>query len=90
MERLKWSILSRFKKLPSDPVVQDMTEGQWIWMLVHMEIDNEERIKGMCHKCKLELEKDKCNTCGANIEQEYESNPAFDDKKFEELKNKNT
>lgn len=55
-------------------------------MLVHMELDNENKINGMCMECRQEMEKDKCNNCG-KVLTEYNINESFDAEKFEKLKN---
>lgn len=48
--------------------------------------DIDEKIEGMCNKCKMNIEKDKCNRCGEDIKREITSNnKTFDENKFKAL-----
>lgn len=60
-----------------------MTEGQWLWILIHQSIDNDEQIEKMCKDCKDELSIEKCNTCG---KKQQDINPNFDEEFFKRLK----
>ena len=48
--------------------------------------DIDEKVEGMCNKCKHEIEKSKCNRCGEEIKEEINSeNKNFDESKFKTL-----
>lgn len=54
-----------------------------------MKIDVDERVEGMCSKCKKEVEKKRCNRCGEEIKEEvHAKNKNFDESKFKNLANK--
>lgn len=51
-----------------------------------MKIDIDEKIEGMCNKCKAEIEKNRCTRCGDEIKEEINStNKNFDESKFKAL-----
>lgn len=52
-----------------------------------MKIDMDERIEGMCDKCKQEIqENNRCNRCGEEIKEEiYFTNKNFDEERFKAL-----
>ncbi|WMM26659.1 hypothetical protein RBU61_08270 [Tissierella sp. MB52-C2] len=51
-----------------------------------MKIDIDERVEGMCNKCKHETEENRCNRCGEEIKEEVHStNKNFDENKFRAL-----
>jgi rRNA maturation endonuclease Nob1 len=63
-----------------------MTEGQWLWIMAHMAVDNDEKLEKTCSKCKSEMEQEKCIHCGNKLITKTESNPQFDEELFEKLK----
>lgn len=50
-------------------------------------IDQDEKIEGMCSKCKEDIEKDTCARCGEVIEnqKEFVKNSSFDESKFKAM-----
>lgn len=64
-----------------------MTDGQWIWMLVHMELDKENQLNSICNECKSDMERDKCISCGKTIHNE-EYNESFNEELYQKLKKK--
>ena len=64
-----------------------MTEGQWLWVMLNMQIDNDIQLEKMCGKCKSGLNGNKCTHCNANLEESVNANPNFDESLFEKLKN---
>lgn len=66
-----------------------MTEGQWLYMIAQTSIDDDEKIEGMCLKCKEESNKKRCTTCGKDVTHEIlNHNPNFDENYFNKLKEK--
>lgn len=74
-----------FKKLPTDPSVEAMTDGQWIWMMVNMAVDNEEQLEKVCEPCQEKSKEERCINCNTLLD--IEVNPNFDDNLFKKLKN---
>lgn len=64
-----------------------MTEGQWLWVMLNMQIDNDIQLEKMCGKCKDDMNKNKCTICNTNLEESVNINPQFDEALFEQLKN---
>jgi gamma-glutamyl phosphate reductase len=62
-----------------------MTDGQWVWMMVHMSIDNDEQLEKVCKSCQEKSKEDRCTSCNALLD--VEVNPNFDEELFEKLKN---
>lgn len=59
---------------------------QLTWIYANMKIDVDERVEGMCNKCKAEIKKHRCTRCGEKIKEEVHStNKSFDENKFKAL-----
>ncbi len=65
-----------------------MTEGQWLYLLVNMALDDEEELEKMCNSCKEKSKIKRCISCGEAFHKEQDINPRFDNNKFEEMKKK--
>jgi hypothetical protein len=65
-----------------------MTEGQWIWMMIHMSLDNEEQLEKICKPCQEKAKEDRCTSCNTLLD--IEVNPNFDESLFEKLKKQAT
>ena len=51
-----------------------------------MKADIDEKIEGMCSKCKTEIEKNRCIRCGEEIKEGIHSvNKNFDESKFKAM-----
>lgn len=74
--RLKWKAMRAMGRM-------DLTDGQSLYCVLQMILDDEERLKQLCPDCKAELLREKCPVCGAV---QYGVNPNFDENRFEELK----
>ena len=61
-----------------------MTEGQWVWMMVHMSLDNDEQLEKICNSCKEKAEEHRCTSCNSLLNKEV--NPNFDEELFKKLK----
>ena len=83
-ERLKWKVLRTFGVLPSEQRAKEMTDGDYLYCVAQMTLDEQEKLDRLCPSCRAEAEKERCPVCGA---QSFEENAGFDEKRFEELKN---
>lgn len=82
-ERLKWRVLRSFGVLPSEARAREMTDGDYLYCVLHMTLDEEERLEQLCPECRAQAEKSTCLCCGAPL---AEVNPSFDEDRFEELR----
>jgi len=64
-----------------------MTDEQWLWLSINMDIDSDIKLEGMCEKCKTSAYngRDKCSSCGDPIDKVGFKNPNFDNEKYERL-----
>ena len=64
-----------------------MSDEQWLWLFVNQRIDIDEKLEGMCPKCKEEVTSSKkCTRCGKDInEEESFINPNFDMDRYNKL-----
>lgn len=85
-ERIKWKVLKAFGVLPSESRAREMTRRDYLYCALHLTLDREEQLNGLCPGCRSRAEGDYCSCCGAPIAGEGGKNPAFDEKRFEELK----
>lgn len=59
--------------------------------MVHMSVDNDEKLEKTCGKCKKRMEEHRCQSCGEGIFDELETlNPNFDEEMFNKLKKETT
>lgn len=82
-ERLKWRVLRAFGVLPSEQRARRMTDGDYLYCVMQMMLDEEERLERLCSACRERLHEPRCECCGAPLEEE---NTAFDEKRYEELR----
>ena len=82
-ERLKWKVLRSFGVLPSEQRAREMTDGDYLYCVLQMELDEEDFLSSLCPSCRAETERPRCFCCGEPLPEE---NPGFDEKRFEELK----
>jgi rRNA maturation endonuclease Nob1 len=53
--------------------------------MIHMAIDNDEQFEKTCNKCRSDLEKKKCLSCGKEMK-EGAINTSFDEEMFNKMK----
>ena len=63
-ERLKWRVLRYAGALPSEKRVQAMTDGDYLYCLMHELLDREEALERMCPACRQRAEEARCSVCG--------------------------
>lgn len=54
--------------------------------MVHMALDDEEKLEKTCSKCKSHMHDDRCIHCGTQLINEDNANPNFSNELFEKLK----
>ena len=67
---------------------RDMKDRDYLWCLVHSILDREERLERLCPECREQMAEERCPACGRPVSLWGDGavNPAFDPKRFEELK----
>lgn len=64
-----------------------MTDGDYLWCLVQLVLDEEEELARLCPACRSEALELRCPACGAPVEEgEGMVNPSFDRERFERMK----
>lgn len=83
-ERLKWRVLRAFGVLPSEERARNMTDGEYLYCVMQLTLDEEEALEGLCPGCREKAMARACPCCGTALPEE---NPRFDESRFEELRN---
>ena len=60
-ERLKWRVLRYAGALPSEKRVQEMTDADYLYCLVHEMLDREEELERLCPTCRKRAEEARCS-----------------------------
>lgn len=73
--------------MPSDLSFRKLTDSQLTWIYANMSIDLDEKIDGMCEKCKKENEIKSCTRCGDKLEnkENFEISSSFNEEEFKSL-----
>ena len=50
--------------LPSEKRAQEMTDGDYLYCLMHELLDREEALERMCPACRQRAEEARCSVCG--------------------------
>lgn len=82
-ERLKWRVLRAFGVLPSEQRAREMTDGDYLYCVLQLTLDEEEGLEALCPSCRAEALEQTCPCCGSPLPEE---NPRFDTSRFEELR----
>lgn len=80
-ERLKWHVLQRFHALPSEERAKEMTEGDYLYCLLHEWLDYEQMLRRLCPSCRTKAMRPHCPACGAQ-QGSAEQNAGFDMERF--------
>ena len=63
-ERLKWRVLRYAGALPGEARVREMTDGDYLYCLMHEMLDREEELERLCPACRRRAEEARCSACG--------------------------
>lgn len=85
-ERIRWKVLKTFGVLPSEARAREMTWGDYLYCALQMMLDRKDQMEKLCPQCQSRAEEARCSLCGREISGEMGKNPAFDQKRFEEMK----
>lgn len=83
-ERLKWKALRAFGVLPSERRAKQMTDGEYLYCVLQLMLDEQEQLDALCPSCREKAEQARCPACGRQM---AEQNANFDEARYEELKN---
>lgn len=84
---MKWRVLREFRVLPSERRAREMTDGDYLYCLVQLMLDEEEELARLCPVCREEALEGRCPVCGAPPESsEVVVNAAFDWETYERRK----
>ena len=82
-ERLKWKVLRAFGVLPSEKRAKDMTEGDYLYCVLQLMLDEQEQLDMLCPACRQKAQEQRCPACGQQLPEE---NASFDETRYEELR----
>ena len=73
--------------LPSEQRVQEMTDGDYLYSLLHEMLDREEALESLCPSCRQRAEQMHCTVCGAPLQEATAgTNAGFDMARFARMK----
>lgn len=81
-------MLKFFRVLPTEARARQMKDRDYLWCLLHMQLDREEELERLCPECRARAEEERCPGCGQAVRAwgEAEVNPSFDLERFETMK----
>ena len=75
------------RALPSERRVQEMTDGDYLYCILHEMLDREERLEGLCPECRARAMEPHCSLCGAPLRETAGGvNSSFDMARFLRMK----
>ena len=73
--------------LPSEARVRGMTDGDYLYCLMHEMLDREEELERLCPACRRRAEEARCNACGELLSDTAgEDNAGFDMARYLRMK----
>ena len=73
--------------LPSEKRVQEMTDSDYLYCLMHEMLDREEALESLCPSCRERAEQMHCTLCGTPLrEAAAGTNTGFDMARFRRMK----
>ena len=72
--------------LPSERRVQEMTDGDYLYCLLHEMLDREEALERLCPACRERAEEARCTCCGTLLADTAGGNAGFDMARFLRMK----
>lgn len=83
--RLQWRVLRCFGALPTEQRVQAMTDRDYLWCALNLELDRNEELDRLCPDCRRRAEAETCPVCGAETGR-WEFSSGFDPVRFAQKK----
>ncbi|MDO4813240.1 MAG: molybdopterin oxidoreductase [Eubacteriales bacterium] len=75
------------RALPSEQRVQEMTDGDYLYCLIHEMLDREEALESLCPNCRERAEQLHCTLCGTPLrDTSAGANAGFDMERFMRMK----
>ena len=75
------------RALPSERRVQEMTDGDYLYCLLHEMLDREEALEGLCPACRARATEPHCTVCGESLRSAAAGvNGSFDMARFARMK----
>ena len=72
--------------MPSEPRSKEMTDGDYLYCILHLLLDQEEQLDQLCPACRRAAEEKRCPGCGAALGTwQGGENIAFDAQRFQAL-----
>jgi predicted amidophosphoribosyltransferase len=79
-------VLKEMGALPSERRVMDMTDGDYLYCILNLLLDQEEQLNRLCPQCRRMAEEGRCPSCGAVVSHwQGGENEAFDEERFRAL-----
>ena len=79
-------MLKQFRALPTERRVRDMLDRDYVWCLAQQLLDDEEELDRLCPACRAKALEERCSACGQPAASWGGVNPAFDQERFDKLK----
>ena len=80
-------MLRNARALPSEKRVQEMTDGDYLYCLIHEMLDREEAPESLCPSCRERAEQMHCSLCGTPLQGGVSGiNAGFDMERFMRMK----
>ena len=72
--------------LPTEERVRKMTDGDYLYCILHLLIDQEEELDRLCPVCRGRAEEERCPGCGVALATwQGGDNGSFDEERFRRL-----
>lgn len=80
--RIQWRVLRAFGVLPAERRARKMRRSDYLYCVLHLLLDEEERLSRLCPDCRTQAEEDHCPVCG----KQWENSGSFDMARFERMR----
>lgn len=78
-------MLREFRALPTEARAAEMTDGDYLFCILHLWLDEEERLSRLCPSCRAAAAERACPVCGAKAQGTFGVNESFDEARFRAL-----
>ena len=80
-------MLREFGALPTEDRVKAMLPKDYLWCVLQMMLDDDERVAALCPACREERERGRCPSCGGEVSTwQGAQNGSFDEERFLRMK----